>query len=102
MVVSVLREHLVALTDRVEVLPGLAEQAFIDIDSLLRPVYGQARQGASCGYTKIAGKQILRKGPSPLATTLSTADSAPIITGMQLRAGKAGSGIGALPEMKCT
>jgi len=92
---SVLREHLIALAARVEILPGLAEQAFIDIDSLLRPVYGHAKQGASYGHTKIAGRQILRKGLSPLATTLSTADSAPIITGMRLRAGKAGSGKGA-------
>lgn len=91
----VLREHLIALTGRVEILPGLAEEAFIDIDSLLRPVYGHAKQGASYGHTKIAGKQILRKGLSPLATTLSTADSTPIITGMRLRAGKAGSGKGA-------
>ena len=45
---------------------------FIDIDSLLRPVYGHAKQGASYGHTKIAGKQILRKGLSPLATTIST------------------------------
>ena len=92
---SVLREHLIALTARVDILPGLAEQAFIDIDSLLRPVYGHAKQGASYGHTKIAGRQILRKGLSPLATTLSTADSTPIITGMRLRAGKAGSGKGA-------
>ncbi|BDB59796.1 hypothetical protein RDE2_15900 [Rhodococcus sp. RDE2] len=92
---SVLREHLIALTARVEILPGLAEQAFIDIDSLLRPVYDRAKQGASYGHTKIAGKQILRKGLSPLATTISTADSTPIITGMRLRAGKAGSGNGA-------
>ncbi len=83
---SVLREHLIALTGRVEILPDLAEQAFIDIDSLLRPVYGHAKQGASYGHTKIAGKQILRKGLSPLATTLSTTDSAPIITGMRIRA----------------
>ena len=39
---SVLREHLVALAARTEVLAGIAEQAFIDIDSLLRPVYGHA------------------------------------------------------------
>ena len=47
-------------------------RVFIDIDSLLRPVYGHAKQGASYGHTKIAGKQILRKGLSPLATTIST------------------------------
>jgi hypothetical protein len=92
---SVLREHLITLTARTPLLPGLADQAFIDIDSLLRPVYGHAKQGASYGHTKIAGKQVLRKGLSPLATTISTAHSAPVIAGMRLRAGKTGSGKGA-------
>ena len=59
---SVLREHLCALTERSELLAGIEQQAFIDIDSLLRPVYGHAKQGASYGHTKIAGKQVLRKG----------------------------------------
>ncbi len=68
---------------------------FIDIDSLLRPVYGHAKQGASYGHTKIAGKQILRKGLSPLATTISTPGAAPVIAGMRLRAGKTNSGKGA-------
>ena len=85
---SVLREHLVALAERTELLAGIEEQAFIDIDSLLRPVYGHAKQGASYGHTKIAGKQVLRKGLSPLATTISTAHCAPVIAGMRLRAGK--------------
>src|SRR5258707_9925310 len=92
---SVLREHLVALCGRVELLPGADQQVFIDIDSLLRPVYGHAKQGASYGHTKIAGKQVLRKGLSPLATTISTAGCAPVIAGMRLRAGKTGSGKGA-------
>ncbi len=93
---SVLREHLVALCGRVELLPDAATgPVFIDIDSLLRPVYGHAKQGASYGHTKIAGKQILRKGLSPLATTISTAGSAPVIAGMRLRAGRAGSAKGA-------
>jgi hypothetical protein len=47
------------------------------------------------GHTKIAGKQVLRKGLSPLVTTISTAESAPVIAGMRLRAGRAGSGKGA-------
>ena len=72
---SVLREHLAALCERVELLPGADERAFVDIDSLLRPVYGHAKQGASYGHTKIAGKQILRKGLSPLITTISTETS---------------------------
>jgi Transposase DDE domain group 1 len=92
---SVLREHLVALCGRVDLLPGADQQVFIDIDSLLRPVYGHAKQGASYGHTKIAGKQILRKGLSPLATTISTPGAAPVIAGMRLRAGKTGSSKGA-------
>jgi hypothetical protein len=92
---SVLREHLVGLCDRVDLLPGADQRVFIDIDSLLRPVYGHAKQGASYGHSKIAGKQILRKGLSPLAATISTPGAAPVIAGMRLRAGKAGSGKGA-------
>ncbi len=92
---SVLGEHLVALCERVELLPGVGQEVFIDIDSLLRPVYGHAKQGASYGHTKIAGKQILRKGLSPLATTISTPGSAPVIAGLRLRAGRANSGKGA-------
>src|SRR5215207_9854814 len=92
---SVLREHLCALAERSEVLAGIEQQAFIDIDSLLRPVYGHAKQAASYGHTKIAGKQVLRKGLSPLATMISTEQSAPVIAGVRLRAGRAGSGKGA-------
>ena len=55
------------LAARTEVLAGIDEQAFIDIDSLLRLVYGHAKQGASYGHTKIAGKHVVRKGLSPLA-----------------------------------
>lgn len=92
---SVLRAQVVALSGQGSVLPGIEEQAFIDIDSLLRPVYGYAKQGASYGHAKVAGKQVLRKGLSPLATTISTETSTPLITGMRLRAGKTGSGKGA-------
>lgn len=92
---SVLREHLVALSGRVDLPPAADQRVFVDIDSLLRPVYGHAKQGASYGHTKIAGRQILRKGLSPLATTISTPGSAPVIAGMRLRAGRANSGRGA-------
>ena len=68
--------------DRAQLLAGIEQQAFVDIDSLLRPVYGHAKHGASYGHTKIAGKQVLRKGLSPLATTISTEHSAPVIAGM--------------------
>jgi len=92
---SAQRAHLVNLVGASGLLPGLGEQAFIDVDSLLRPVFGHTKQGASYGHTKIAGKQVLRKGLSPLVTTISTKRSAPVIAGMRLRAGKAGSGKGA-------
>lgn len=92
---SVARAHLVNLVERTGLLPGIETQAFIDIDSLLRPVYGHAKQGASFGHTKIAGKQVLRRGLSPLATTISTERGAPVVAGIRLRAGKAGSGKGA-------
>jgi hypothetical protein len=76
-------------------LPGISQRVFVDIDSLLRPTFGHAKQGASYGHTKIAGKQVLRKGLSPLATTLSTPTGAPVIAGIRLRAGRAGSSRGA-------
>ena len=92
---SVLAHHLGALCDRVQLLPGTDVRAFVDIDSLLRPVYGHAKQGASYGHTKICGKQILRKGLSPLVTTISTEAGAPVIAGARLRAGRANSAKGA-------
>jgi Transposase DDE domain group 1 len=92
---AVLRRHLVALAERTPVLAGIDQRVFIDIDSLLRPVYGRGKQGASFGHTKIAGKALLRRGLSPLAVTISTAKAAPVLAGVRLRAGRAGSGRGA-------
>jgi Transposase DDE domain group 1 len=92
---SVLTEHLGGLCERVDLLPGAQVRAFIDIDSLVRPVYGHRKQGASYGHTKIAGKQVLRKGLSPLVTTISTDTAPPLVTGIRLRAGKTNSGKGA-------
>lgn len=92
---SVARAHLINLVQHCGLLPGIQTQAYVDIDSLLRPVYGQAKQGASFGHAMVAGRQLLRRGLSPLATTISTADGAPVVAGIRLRAGKAGSGKGA-------
>jgi len=92
---SVLSAHLARLCQQVDLLPGSGMRAFVDIDSLVRPVYGHAKQGASYGHTKIGGKQVLRKGLSPLVTTISTDTAAPVVTGIRLRAGKANSGKGA-------
>jgi hypothetical protein len=92
---GVQRRHLLALAARTPVLDGITTQAFVDIDSLLRPVYGHAKQGASFGHAKIAGKSLLRRGLSPLATTISTPTAAPVVAGIRLRAGRAGSARGA-------
>ncbi|MGH3749750.1 MAG: IS1380 family transposase [Micromonosporaceae bacterium] len=89
---SVARAHLVNLIGCSRLLAGIERQVFIDIDSLLRPVFGHAKQGASFGHSKIAGRQVLRRGLSPLATTISTVTGAPVIAGIRLRAGKAASG----------
>ena len=62
---SVARAHLVDLAERTDLLPGIETQAFVDIDSLLRPVYGHAKQGACFGHTKIAGRAGAAPGPVP-------------------------------------
>ena len=56
---AVARQHLVALAARVPLLPGIEQRVFVDIDSLLRPVYGHKKQGASFGHAKIASRALL-------------------------------------------
>ena len=89
------RAHLVALAQRVPLLPGIGERAFVDIDSLLRPVYGHHKQGASFGHAKIASGALLRRAFPRQITTLSTAQAPPVIAEALLRSSKAGSGRGA-------
>jgi hypothetical protein len=72
---TVARAHLVALTARVPLLPGAEERVFIDIDSLLRPVYGHQKQGSSFGHAKIASRALLRLGLSPQITSICTAQA---------------------------
>ena len=97
---AVARAHLIALAARTPLLAGTDERMFLDIDSLLRPVYGHQKQGASFGHAKIAGRALLRKGLSPLITTLSTPTAAPVIAEAWLRGGKTGSGRGAARQLK--
>ena len=56
-----MRHHLVAICGHVELLPGADQRAFVDIDSLLRPVYGQAKQGASTGTPRSPGSRSCAK-----------------------------------------
>ena len=97
---AVARAHLVALTQRTPLLPGIEQRAFVDIDSLLRPVYGHKKQGASFGHAKIASRALLRLGLSPQITTISTAQAAPVIAEARLRSGRAASGRAAARQVK--
>ena len=97
---AVARAHLVALAQRAPLLPGIEQRVFVDIDSLLRPVYGHQKQGASFGHAKIASRALLRLGLSPQITTLSTATAPPVIAEARLRSGKAGSGRAAAGQLK--
>ena len=46
--------------------------AFLDVDSLLRRVYGKQKQGTGFGHAKVGGYQLLLRGLNPLIATLST------------------------------
>jgi hypothetical protein len=83
------REFLVGLAKRVVLLPGSAPVVFIDADSMLRPVYGKKKRGASYGHAKVGGRDVLRRGLSPMIATISTPDVAPVIGASMLRGGKA-------------
>jgi hypothetical protein len=92
---SASREFLVRLARRTPLLPGAGAVTFIDVDSLLRRVYGKKKQGAGFGHAKVGGYQVLLRGYNPLVATISTPDAAPVIAATQLRAGNAGSARGA-------
>ena len=92
---AVLRAVLVNLAQRTPVLRGADQLAFVDIDSLLRRVYGHQKRGARFGPAKVGGYQLLLRGLSPLVVTISTRLSAPVIAAVRLRGGNAGSARGA-------
>ncbi len=92
---AVSREFLVRLARRTSLLPGTDAVTFIDVDSLLRRVYGKQKQGAGFSHAKIGGYQVLLRGLNPLVATISTPDAAPVIAATQLRAGNAASARGA-------
>jgi hypothetical protein len=89
------RDFLVALSARTPLLEGADALCFIDVDSMLRRVYGKKKQGAGFGHAKVGGYNVWLRGYNPLIATLSTPLSAPVIAATQLRAGNAGSARGA-------
>jgi len=78
----VLRQSLVALAGRVDLLPGADQVVYVDLDSTHRQVYGYAKQGAENGRLK--GKKTLH----PLLATVSTPIARPVVAGIRLRRGK--------------
>jgi hypothetical protein len=93
------RDTLVGLARRVPILPGGEVLCFLDIDSMLRRVYGKKKQGIGFGHAKVGGYQVWLRGYHPLITTLSTPLAAPVIAGTRLRAGNAGSARGAASQI---
>jgi hypothetical protein len=92
---AVLRAMVVTLAQRTPVLAGADQLTFVDIDSLLRRVYGHQKRGARFGPAKVGGYQLLLRGLSPLVVTISTHLVAPMIAAIRLRGGNAGSARGA-------
>jgi Transposase DDE domain group 1 len=88
------REFLVRLARRTPLLPDAGALVFVDVDSMLRRVYGKKKQGAGFGHTKVGGYNVRLRGLNPLIATLSTVDSAPVVAATRLRAGNAGSARG--------
>jgi len=89
------RDHLVALAARTPVLEGADALTFVDVDSMLRRVYGKRKQGAGFGHAMVGGYNVWLRGYHPLIATLSTPLGAPVIAAARLRAGNAASARGA-------
>lgn len=89
------RDLLASLAARTPLLPGASTPVYVDIDSLLRRVYGHAKQGAGFGHTKVGGYSVRLRGLSPLVATISTDRAALVIAATRLRGGSAGSARGA-------
>jgi hypothetical protein len=89
------RDTLIGLAARVPILADADVLTFVDIDSMLRRVYGKQKQGVGFGHAKVGGYNVYLRGYHPLIATICTPLSAPVIAATRLRAGNAGSARGA-------
>lgn len=85
------RDLLPALAARTPLLPGAERLTYVDVDSLLRRVYGHGKQGVGFGHAKVGGYKVWLRGLSPLVATVSTDQAAPVVAATRLRGGNAGS-----------
>lgn len=92
---AVHRALLARLAIRAGLLPDADQLAFVDIDSVQRPVFGPAKQGAAFGHAKIANRSLLVRGLNALVATVSTPAGAPLVCAARLRGGNAASARGA-------
>jgi hypothetical protein len=79
---------LARLHQHTPVLAGINGPVLIDIDDTIVEVHGYAKQGSGYGYSGV-------RGLNALITTVTTAATAPVITGQRLRKGACGSARGA-------
>ena len=86
---AVASRFLTALAARTPLLAGdLSDLVLVDIDDSIIEVHGYAKQGASFGYTRVRGLNML-------LATASTRSSAPVVVAQRLRKGSCGSPRGA-------
>jgi hypothetical protein len=85
------RDLLAALAVRTPLLPGADRLTYVDVDSLLRRVYGPAKQGAAFGHAKVGGYNVKLRGLSALVAAVSTDRAAPVVAATRLRGGNAAS-----------
>ena len=82
---AIASRFLAALAGRTELLAtGPPELVLVDIDDSIIEVHGYAKQGASFGYTRLRGLNML-------LATASTSTAAPIVVAQRLRKGSCGS-----------
>jgi hypothetical protein len=89
------RQALIGLAARAPLLTGADVLTFVDIDSMLRRVYGKQKQGIGFGHAKVGGYNVWLRGYNPLVATLSTPLSAAVVAATRLRSGNTGSARGA-------
>jgi hypothetical protein len=92
---SAARAFLAQLARHTPLLPDAGGLMFVDVDSMLRRVYGKQKQGVGFGHTKVGGYNVRLRGLNPLIATLSTVACAPVVAATRLRAGNAASVRGA-------
>lgn len=66
------RQMLMRLAARTPLLQGVDQVCFVDVDSMLRRVYGKKKQGAAFGHTKLGRYDVRLRGLHPLLATVCT------------------------------